>query len=214
MDIKYKKYKYKYNKLKNQIGSSLYESKLKELYPQMKQDNISLRDKYTGHSITYGEMEYDGLDMLLKELSDDFNYFIDIGSGRGKLPMYMAKNDNIEKAVGIELVAERHDDAVVLKEQLKDYNQVNKVELINEDVLKLDLTKYNDKKSLVWISNLCMGEEITDKIYEKIINELAPGSIITSTRVYNSYPKLREIKKVDIPMTWNNKSSVTISEII
>jgi tRNA1(Val) A37 N6-methylase TrmN6 len=73
---------------------------------------------------------------------DRFNNFIDIGSGRGKLPLYVAGLPNISKSVGIELVTDRYNDALEIKNKLNDYKNItNKVIFINDDFLNVNYLK-------------------------------------------------------------------------
>ena len=104
---KYLKYKQKYLNLSLQFGGNeelqkSYFEKLKVLYPNCIQyTNDS--DNYKNHQITYGEMEYEGIEKLYNKFNKDFELtnFIDIGSGRGKLCLYMALFPQITQSIGI-----------------------------------------------------------------------------------------------------------------
>ena len=153
-----------------------YLEKLKKLYPICKFDET--RDDYAlydGHKITYGEMEYTGIQKLYSYISKNYNpkinCFMDIGSGRGKLCMYMAAQSKIQHVLGVELVKQRHDDAEVLKSQLKqEYSK--KVDLLNQNVLEIDFEKYHGSHVFVWFSNLCFEQSTTNDIFQKLQNEL------------------------------------------
>ena len=77
-----------------------YISELKELYPLCKHDWILSKNdnntNYDGHKIVYGEMSYEGIETLYSitstpsnSIKNKFDAFIDIGSGRGKLCLYI-----------------------------------------------------------------------------------------------------------------------------
>ncbi len=227
---KYLKYKDKYLKLKQQLGGEdEYIFELKKLYPECVHDTSSLKDaeKYSknGYATTYGEMDYRAIEKYNDLFNKDGNidYFIDFGSGRGKLPLFMADKVKI-KSIGIELVTERHEDAVKLKNTLeKNFSKItNKVELINGDMFKYleGINKDTFKTPvLIWISNLCFGEEITARLFNKLIEKMPSGSIIGSSKVPNKIPdglvpvNFEKDNKVEVQMSWSKTSNIYIYKI-
>jgi hypothetical protein len=222
--LKYLKYKFKYLHLKEDYkfnlkgGSNLESSynfitELKKLYPASKHDNISLHNKYNGHKITYGEMDYDGFDDVIKYLSFtnsiSFDCFIDIGSGRGKICIYASSLPSIKQSIGIELVKERHDDAIELKSKLKDYSEVLKVNLINDNIFNYDFKQLNSSKTLIWLSNLIFEQKTTDDIFRKILNESQNETFIICSRQHTlNDNRIKEINKIKVKMSWDNNSLV------
>ena len=102
---------------------SNYLCHLRNLYPEIVKDTLEdkeiFKQKYKEHKTTYGEMEYEGIEKLYEAVKEfEPTCFMDIGSGRGKLCMYMASKPEIKHSLGIELVKERHDDAKKLKSKL------------------------------------------------------------------------------------------------
>ena len=92
----FEKYKQKYLDSKLIIE---YKQKLMELYPKCVHDSV-LEGDYSGKIITYGEMDYSGIDQIIKKFPDyTFTSFLDIGSGRGKLCLYIAAQSNILKSL-------------------------------------------------------------------------------------------------------------------
>jgi hypothetical protein len=201
-----------------------YVSKLKSLYPRCIHDNHHPSQPYNGQSITYGEMTYKGMRRLFQEiqtLDPQINTFIDIGSGRGKLCLYLASHRKILSCLGIELVKERCEDAVLLKSHLRDIH-AEKVQFICENVLQLPPLLYmlpglpTTPRIFVWISNLCFDQEITDNIFQKLLQDLTPGTIITCSKP-PSVPNtqlLRFLKSMQVEMSWNTSSNVHIFQII
>lgn len=192
--------------------NSNYLSHLHNLYPEIVKDTSEEREmfkeKYKEHKTTYGEMEYEGLEKLFRYISKfdpRINSFIDVGSGRGKLVLYMAGKKNIKKSIGIELVDKRHENALQLLDQLNMFpNFTNKVTLLNKDVLEISFKEYLPTEGLVfvWFSNLCFDQEITDSIFEKMREELPKGSIICCSQCPNT-KDLDNIPSMKIPMTWS-----------
>ena len=207
---KYIKYKTKYFNLIKQKASGLdFLNRLKELYPNCKYDTI--RKSYN-ISLGYGEINYEGIEQLLSHLDIKPEYFIDIGSGRGKLPLYFSVYPYIEKSYGIEIVEERHNDALKLKDQLSEFDFIDKVEFINDDVFNHTFNLNN--LCLVFISNLLFGSELTNNIFKKLIKELPKNSIICCSKKPNNLQNLELLKDIYVNMSWQDKSSLSIYKII
>lgn len=195
------------------------------------------------YNYTYGEINYDGIEKLYKVIMSMFfdeYIFIDLGSGNGKIPLYLSSKQQILEAYGIELVKERFDFSLLLFNKLKKrpfMQFTQKVHLFNRDMFSLDYsnmpslhikhkTKENveqtPSKSIVWISNLCFGEEHTKLILEKLSRELSEDSLVCFSKIYESListplkdgtvirPRTKInntdlifVETVNIPMSWN-----------
>ena len=193
-----------------------YVSKLKDLYPVCVHDGMP---SYDGHNITYGEMDYKGMQKLnahVQQLNPDINTFMDIGSGRGKLCLYLASLKKIIKSIGIELVKSRCDDANKLKAQLAN-TYANKVEFICANILDVSLKDYLPINATVfiWFSNLCFNQDTINDIFEKIVDEIPAGSIICCSKQTDmQHNKLQFIESIPIEMSWQKNSTVSIYKII
>ncbi len=234
---KYLKYKNKYNKLKNKINQyggepvDDYINELKTLYPSCQHDNGQIKDalKYQkiNQSITYGEMEYQGIELFNKLFNNtNIKYFIDFGSGRGKLSLYMASIPNIKKSYGIELVTERHEYAIQLKDTLAkklEYSEfISKVELINDNMFTVLDTIVIDEPALIWISNLCFDLKVTTDLFNKLSEKMKSGSIIGCSKKPSTLPErivelISEGKtdnSLSVEMSWNKTSTIYIYKVI
>ena len=193
-------------------------NKLKQIYPSCKHDTNHNSESYDGHNITYGEMNYEGmkkLNMYVQKINPEINTFMDIGSGRGKLCLYLASLRKIKKCIGIELVQSRYEDALELKTRLS-LAFTDKVEFICANIFDVNIKELlpSESQVFVWFSNLCFEQSKIDGIFEKIINELPSGSIICCSKKSNSENKrLLFIESVPIEMSWNKESSVHIYEL-
>jgi hypothetical protein len=214
---KYIKYKIKYlNKLKQLKGGEIhnYIYKLKTLYPSCKHDN-GLQEEYKSYKITYGEMEYEGFDMLYDYLNNQYeiNNFIDIGSGRGKICLYAISKDKINSAVGIEIVTERYEDAIKLKSNLSEYKFSEQVQFINGCFNDYDFREHNN--TLIWISNLCFNQETTNAIFNKIISEIGKNSIIACSKKHDfEHNNIVFIENLSVKMSWSSNSNIFIYKIV
>jgi hypothetical protein len=228
--LKYLKYKGKYLSLYNKIqnGGILSDSEIKyvdlvkgksllqKIYTDVKRDTTPLHDKYPLHQITYGEMNYDGIEHFLTLLNSEnkLTYVMDIGSGRGKICIYVALHPDIKQSIGVEIVKERHDDAIALLEQFKKEIPIENVNLINDDILRLNLKVLVPAPALIWWSNLCFSQELIDKITLKLVDELPKGSIIVCSKDLTANPKIEKMDKKVIPMSWNATHEVFVNRII
>jgi SAM-dependent methyltransferase len=185
-------------------------STLKKYYPIIKFDTLDNSSKYKDNQITYGEINYEGMDTFYERLNEfNINCFIDIGSGRGKLCFYMASKPKLKHVLGIEVVEERHKDSLDIKKKL---GQLKKLKLMNDDALNVNFKVYNNFNSCVYFSNLCWNDSFTNKIFQKIYDEFPKGTIICCSNGTND-SKFTFVEKIQIPMSWNANSSLYIYKL-
>jgi len=163
-------------------------------------------------------MDYEGLARLFKHvrgLNAGINTFIDVGSGRGKLCLYMTGAAKIKKTIGIELVKSRHEDALCLQNKMPgDY--AKNAKFINASVFDVDLESElpEDSCVFVWFSNLCFEQSTTNDIFNKLARELPVGSIICCSKIYSTdkteKTSLKFIESIPIEMSWSKTSNVHI----
>ena len=131
-------------------------------------------------NLTYGELTEEGLKTLLSNLDIDNKIFYDLGSGKGEVVINAIKNyPSLNKAIGIELVEERHQEAEVKKKKLSN-NLRNKVNFINGDLISNNLKI--DNADFIYISNLCFNDKLNEKIAKKINDESKSGTLIFSSK--------------------------------
>lgn len=201
---------------KNKINTRKnYRDKLIRLYPKCEHDRGMVdSNKYKNDAITYGEMTYNGIENLYKYINkkykkNNISVFLDVGSGRGKLCMYMGSYKNIKKSIGIELVEERHKSAIkLLKKMPKRYSK--NVSLLNKNILDIDLSKMISEPVLIWWSNLCFNSNKIQEIYDKIKAEVPKKSLLCCSKEING---IEVVNKINIPMSWSSVSSVLIYEL-
>ena len=219
---KYLKYKNKYLQLQkimkggNNNESDNYLSALKNLYSDISHKPRPENNTAQDRTHTYGEMQFEGIEKLyehlLKEKNKNINYFIDIGSGYGKIPLWFGNIPTVVKSIGFEIIEERHNGAQKNLEELKkNYpNIISKIKLTIDDI---NQQIANSPNTLIWMSNLCFGEDLTKKIFDKILPQLPTEVIICCSAPIND-DRLKKIGQVEIQMTWNSSSTVIILEKI
>lgn len=204
---KYLKYKNKYLALKNKN-----ENIIQKLFDENKTFvNISKETTDNFHknnyALTYGELTVDGFKKMMNELKDlglsNEIKFADLGSGLGKMPVMAVHYSNAIKAFGVEFSKERNDKAVQMYQKLPiEYQQ--KLTYVKGDLLKTDISNYN----VIFISNLCFGLEMNQKIAEKL-KEAKDGTFILCSKELNA-THLKLIKTIKVKMTWTDDSSLKI----
>jgi hypothetical protein len=193
-----------------------YAEAVRRLYPRIRRDQANHTGEYPGHKITYGELEYAGIDHLWGHLDRPFDAFLEVGSGRGKLVFYMAAKPPIRRSVGIELVRERHQDAAAMLKRLPQAMQ-KKVVLRQGDVAGMDIEALfpGCRTVFVWFSNLCFEESATDRIFDKLCRELPAGSVIALSKEPTTVKKkAKKLGDVHAAMSWNASSQVHLYEVI
>lgn len=208
--------KYRRNKT---LNNKYYINKLKKIYPHTQYDSHS--GKHPIYNTTYGEMNYDGMNNMFSNLQDynvnQCKTFMDLGCGRGSICLYMASKPNIKNSIGVELIKERIDDAINLKNNLGKNNYTSKIQFYNDDMFEfINNQPIDNNPYLVWISNLLFDDGFTNKIYENLIRKLPNKSLICSSKPPLEYDKnqCQEIKQFNVPMSWNEDSSIYAYKII
>jgi len=190
-----------------------YIIKLQKLYPNCKFDrNVEDISLYNGNNITYGEMEYEGIQKLYtfitKNYNPKINCFMDLGSGRGKLCIYMAAQPKIKHVLGVELVKQRHDDAEILKSEFT-FEYADKVKLLHKNIFDVDFEEYKNNQIFIWFSNLCFDQTGIINVFQKIQRDLPSGTIICCSKkpeeIFGEF-----LHTIQAPMSWNKESNVYI----
>ncbi len=209
----------KHRKRKQTLKNNQYLNHLVKLYPHTQYDSYS--GQHPVYNTTYGEMNYHGMNSMFSNLQDhnvkQCKTFMDLGCGRGSICLYMASKPNIKNSIGVELVKERLDDAIQLKNNLGKNNYTSKIQFHNDDIIQfLDNQDIHPHPHLVWISNLLFGDEVTNQVYNKLIDKLPNQSIICSSRQPSEYDtsKCQQIKNFEVPMSWTNSSPVYSYQIV
>lgn len=149
---------------------------------------------------TYGELTEKGLVNLLNEVNTKGKIFYDLGSGKGNVLKYAAKNfDSLKQIVGIEIIKERHEQALL---NTKPYP---KISLYNDSFFS-NKYNYNDA-DIIYISNLCFSKEMNKKLNKKISEEVKPGSIIFSSKQLELTRDTTH-KSITTEQTWSPDSNI------
>lgn len=228
-----------YNDLSDLVQSLVekYRDKMKELFKHS--DTSGSTQEYRAedgstYQTTYGEMTCDGVGILLKFIeNNNIRFFSDVGCGCGKIPIMIGSAKCIRLSHGVELVGSRYSVAQKILNELEDIDKnktiLGKIRIDNMDMFS---DKFNFKdlaqndKSLVFISNLCFSQDVTNRLFKRLSEELPNESYIVSSQIpsaenmkkYNLYPVDDPTHNITngtttIPMTWNSGSSVYFYQI-
>lgn len=144
---------------------------------KFKLENITSRDSRINKNFTY-KGEYDkkfvysevlrtGVDTIISKINKykkptEKDVFVDVGSGCGKLVIHISISSNIKTLVGVELLAQRHNYAKYIKQNIISDN--NSVFFINKDIKDFDLSI----ATIVFINDLCLDNRLVLDIYESL----------------------------------------------
>jgi hypothetical protein len=164
-------------------------------------------------ALTYGEITLGGIQKLIdiyksiKPISSypsDQRVFYDLGSGIGKNVIMVASMENM-MSKGVELVEYRHNIAMEAWNKTKKSVQ-SRVEFINKSFLDIPL----HNAAWIFISNLCMSEQINKKLADKLEKDLQKNTLIASSKTLPFSDKFKFVRKCHIPMTWDASSETMI----
>lgn len=169
-------------------------------------DNLNISKKYV---TTYGELTNEGLIEMFKKIDTNNKTFYDLGSGKGSVIINAIKNyPNLKKAIGIEYVKKRHDEAEIKKSNI---SEKDKVKFIQGDFTSNDVNLSD--ANLIYISNLCLSEETNKDIAEKINREVKSGTYVFSTKQI----PLKNVSKcyqTKVNQTWKEGSNIYINKLL
>jgi ubiquinone/menaquinone biosynthesis C-methylase UbiE len=130
--------------------------------------------KFSGDG--YGEITDVGTDVLIRSFPKYFNnpdgVFYDLGSGKGKLSMYIASNTPLKKVCGIELHTARCNEA---KEKSKDL-KLNQLSFIESNFGDCDVSD----ATIVYTDNIAMPKPILTELYQ----HLPKGCLVITTKKF------------------------------
>lgn len=163
--------------------------------------------KNTGSSPTYGEITYDGAQMLIDEFNLTKNdVFYDLGCGVGKFVVQVYLNTPVKKTVGIELSKTRANNAGQVNKQLKSDGLIKKnrkLVFAEKNILDADLSD----ATAIFISSLCFSDELMKQVTDKLV-QLKPGLRVATSRELAENPAFELVKVLQIPMSWSQSSQV------
>lgn len=195
---------------------------LSQVYKDISGFGISAYDekqiKDQGGASTYGEILPESVTQLIEILKiGPSTVFYDLGSGVGKVAMQIHLQTPAKKVVGVELSTERHKNAQVALDRLKQYFKKNNVPsslnsrrliFAQGDAKKQDLSD----ATAVYLCSTCFSTELLQQIMEQI-KKAKKGTKVVTLKQLPADPAFKKIKELSLPMTWSNSSNVYIYEL-
>tara|TARA_E500000178_G_C16800720_1_gene652298 strand:+ start:127 stop:663 length:537 start_codon:yes stop_codon:yes gene_type:complete len=165
--------------------------------------HISSNLNKNNSSYTYGEVSCKDLLEIINQLNLCDRLFLDIGSGCGKIVLYLAFKLNMISE-GIEIDKNRFDKSI---EFLNRFNLSNNVTFYNESFEKVYLGNYD----IIYCCNLVFSNEDNKILYKKIVKEFKGISILFD---YDDVLSRFLIKKYNVKTSWSNYQIVYIFNLI
>ena len=176
-------------------------------------------EKYKGHHITYGEITERGLHICsalfekynpLEKVPLENRTFYDLGCGLGKFVIGMSILHPHLRSIGIDVVEERVQQARAALARVPT-KLVQKHSMFHAGSFLEDRFHFNNA-CWIFISNLCIGNDVLTPLLVKLKTEMRPGSILLCSREFpeaeNSGFVKREVSSA--PMTWTEKSNIIV----
>jgi SAM-dependent methyltransferase len=218
---KYIKYKKKYINEKRKIkGGYDFENKLLERnYKLTDKDKELIAEKDYGLSGTFGTLSKEGLGDVLnksKEYLENINEkkFIDIGSGDGRV-VFWASDYGLKESTGVELSESRYNLSMNEYNKLPESKKKN-INFIKDDINNVNLE--NKDIDIVYLSSLCMSDNLIYSITDKLSKELKKGALIfTSSELIKELNPQKKIindkniefiKNFNVKQSWNKSSTL------
>jgi ubiquinone/menaquinone biosynthesis C-methylase UbiE len=158
---------------------------------------------------TYGELTNKGLIEMFKNIDTRDKTFYDLGSGKGSVVINAINNyPELKKAIGIEYVKERHDEAIKRKYEMRNSDKIN---FMQGDFTSNDFNISD--ADLIYISNLCLSEETNKEIAEKINKEVKSGTYVFSSKQI----PLKNVSKcyqTKVNQTWKEGSNIYVNKLL
>lgn len=174
---------------------------LKLLCSKITHEDFKILDKYdsSNSSLIYGEVYNEDLyNVLLKYINNESN-MLDVGSGCGKLSIYLALKLDIY-VEGIEITENRF----IKSEKLLEYfNIYEKVNFIHDDFKNYYFGDYE----IIYCCNLVFSENDNKLLYQKLDKEFKGLFILFE---YDKILSAYIIDKIKIKCSWNNSTEIYI----
>ena len=153
----------------------------------------------TNSSFIYGEVDPLSIYQIVKKYYKNDNYFIDIGSGCGKIVIYVCKYLNIF-CDGIEIDKNRYLKSLDL---LENSNLYDKIEFINDSFTNIYFGTYD----ILYCCNLVFSSQDNDILYNKIETEFKGIFILFD---YGDILDQYLIEDRIVRTNWNKKQHIFI----
>lgn len=157
------------NNLKTKYNTINYYFMQNIIFDKIDSDDYGVVDKLNT-SLIYGEVSHQDILKILSEIIINEQNFLDIGSGCGKLVIFIALNLNIYSD-GIEIAQNRYQKSLKYLERFDLYDKINFWQESFEEI-------YFGNYDILYCCNLVFEDEDNKKLYKKIINEFTGKFIL------------------------------------
>lgn len=173
-------------------------------------------------NLTYGEVTYAGMEAVYDALNlKQGDVFFDLGSGVGKLVLYVALRAQVARSVGLEVGEKRHALAVGACERLKALKEEPDAKLSSLtqpcsefQVLQADICKYAyQDASVVVITNVCMDMQVQSRAVEQLLRCSAIRRLVTTCALPPNN-RLKLARAVCVACTWCKQSSWQVYDVM
>lgn len=167
-------------------------------------------------NLQYGEVSYKGMEPLYTALGlRKTDKFYDLGSGTGKLVLYVALRGEAKSSVGLEVGERRHCQAEEACSRLtKELKKEPLDSCSNYSVVLADIRQqlYTDATVAV-LSNLCMDVSVQSRVTDNLMRCSGLRRLITTVPM-PPHPRLHLVRTVRVACTWAKVSAWAIYDVL
>jgi SAM-dependent methyltransferase len=172
-------------------------------FPFFRHTYQKIKSKKDIAELVYGETPYITFKRVLADLQiSEHTVFYDLGCGQGKLVFYVALVHGVS-AYGIDIIPTFIKKAKILAAKYGIFN----ADFSKTDLFETDLTE----ATIVYVTWTCFLPPTRAKLIEKLVQELAPKTVVITTSEPIKDHRFILLKKHFLPFSWG-KGSVYVQE--
>jgi hypothetical protein len=161
----------------------------------------------------YGEITYTGMKYLAKEVKfNSLDVFYDLGSGVGKLVIYLYLTTPIRKSVGVEMIGHRHQTAMQVFDQVAAAGLLSDKRQLCFGYDNLREANFEDA-TVIYMSSLCFPIDLMQVLSQRFL-KMKSGLRIISSQILPEHPRFRLLKQGFLEMTWSSTSRIYYYELL
>lgn len=166
-------------------------------------------------NLQYGEITYSGMEALYPALNlAPGDTFYDLGSGVGKLVLYVALRGEVARAVGLEVGERRHALAEAAAAHLSAELTEAPTKCGSFEMLRADISRhrYHDA-CVVVLTNLCMDMGVQNRTIDCLLKCPMLRRVVCITPLHVN-ARLKLARTVRVACTWAKASSWQVYEVL
>lgn len=176
--------------------------------------SIEAQNQYQGEaqSFIYGELPFETCQNIINQIQPkDNGVFFDLGSGTGRIVMTAHLLHNFRKSIGVELLDGLHNKACKIKNTFEQallppiQNKLagNELQFLKANIFDVNLSEAD----LVFINHPFKDDQLFEKLENKLIAELKPGTKVVTIIRHLRNPAFKTLGNKIYKFSWGNSTA-------